>query len=90
MNFKLVFENYFNDYLKLDFSDELAYKVLYNGCKLEHERWVRFHIANGFKYGVETKKDLKKHANIVKMTDLKSNVVIYDALNVAMIKNGEE
>lgn len=89
MNFKSVYKSYFKDYLELDFNSEHAYQILYNACKLEHERWLRFHISNGFKYGYKTNKVLKKHSNLVKMGDLKDVNVIFDALNVAMIKNEE-
>ena len=70
-------------------------KLLY-ACKLEHERWMRFHIANGFKYSEKHDKILKKHKRIVSFEKLAKKdendesvdnayeVIIYDAINVAM------
>ena len=52
--------------------------------KFEHERWMRFHIANGFKYNEVHNKTLKKHARIVAFEQLEGKYSINDAVNVAM------
>lgn len=60
----------------------LSYLML--ACKLEHERWMRFHIANGLKFSYNHKKEMKKHHRMVSFEALPENNVIFDAINVAM------
>ena len=96
LNFRSVYENYLKAYLNEPFSNDDVYMKLLYACKLEHERWMRFHIANGFKYSEKHDKILKKHKRIVSFEKLakkdendESNdnayeVIIYDAINVAM------
>lgn len=90
LSFKLVYQRYLEGFLSSKLSDEETYTTLLNACKLEHERWMRFHIANGFKYDMNHNKKLKKHIRIVDFDDLPSDVVIYDAINVAMSINTNE
>lgn len=84
LNFKNIYEYYLSEYLNEAFSKEEIYLKLLYACKLEHERWMRFHIANGFKYSENHNKMIKKHQRIVAFEKLPADVIIYDAINVAM------
>lgn len=87
INFKLVYQNYLGKFLDGKLYENSNYEKLLFACKLEHERWMRFHIANGFIYDSNHNKVLKKHCRIVDFDDLPAEVVIYDAINVAMAIN---
>lgn len=82
--FKKIYEPYLSSFLKQKFSDDTTFEMFNFASKFEHERWMRFHIANGFKYNEVHNKTLKKHARIVAFEQLEGKYSINDAVNVAM------
>ncbi len=82
--FKEIYEKYLEPFLEEKFSNEKIFKKFELASKLEHERWTRFQIANGFKYSKNHQKELKKHERIIVYEELQGRFSINDAYNVAM------
>ena len=53
-------------------------------CAVEHERWVRFHIVNGWIFNKNRSDLQKEHNNICPFNMLNVSVIAYDLVNVAI------
>ena len=70
---------------------ELYYKKMMQLLYIEHERWVRFHIQNGWFFNPQRCDQIKEHDCICAFDMLTVSSVIYDLINVAYsMKNAND
>ncbi len=54
----------------------------YDMSKVEHDRWVRSHISDGWVYKANKNKACKQHNCIIEFEKLDKSTIVYDTLNI--------
>lgn len=63
---------------------ELKHKELMELSAIEHERWNRFHIMNGWIFAEERKDENKEHSSLCSFNMIDIATLSYDLVNVAL------
>ncbi len=62
----------------------INFETMINLAKLEHNRWCRFYMANGWKYADEKRKPIKLHKFMCPFDDLDPGTKSLDMINVIL------
>ena len=83
-----AFSQYYKCIYELDVANDncldITNKIAVQLSAVEHERWLRFHICNGWFFNPERCDQIKEHDCICSFNMLKLSSVIYDLINVAV------